>query len=848
MLKRFLCLLISILLLSASVDAKPVPVENFDRTIKVICLGDSIVYGAGVENREFNNYPAQLQRMLGSKWEVENFGINSRIMQKQGDFPYWNEPSFQQAKNYLPDVVVISLGANDTKPQNWNRDRYQQDCLAMIREFQNLPSKPSVRLCYPCPAYKLQWGINDEIIRNQVIPAMDQVARQTGIELIDNYNAMSNKEALFFDKIHPNAQGDTYLAQSIYRSLTGKPYTTPPLPGKVSDYFGYQKYDFQFDGRACAVVAPKVEAPGRPWIWRARFFGHEPQTERWLLACGFHVAYIDVADMFGGPRAVGHWNAFYKYLIEQFGFSTKPALEGMSRGGLIVMNWAKKNPNSVSCIYIDAPVCDIRSWPGCKGKTSATASDLWQICLREYNLTDQQSETFADNPIDNLEQLAKADVPILSVCGDADTAAIMAENILVLKKRYKQLGGRIEIITKPGVGHHPHSLNPPTPIVNFIIANTIGLDNSFTIRDESLKNSKIRFERDKTGRVVFLGGSITHNPGWRDHVCEYLQKRFPETQFDFINAGIPSTGSTPGSFRLIRDVFSSGPVDLLFEEAAANDLVNGRTTTEQLRGIEGIIRHARLINPDLDIVNMYFVDTDKIARYNEGKTPDVIVQHDLVSSYYQVSSINLAREVTDRINAGQFTWKDDFKDVHPSPFGQKLYSDTIIRFLDTAWSAPLLESDHVKPHWIPETPLDQFSYYNGKLVSVDTARLYNGWSYNPSWHPADNTPVRPGFVDVPIVTAESKDALLELNFSGTAIGLFIVAGPDCGIIEYSVDGKPFKKLDQFTPWSTGLYIPWALMLETELAPGTHKLSLKPTGDKNANSKGSSCRIAHFLVN
>jgi hypothetical protein len=85
-----------------------------------------------------------------------------------------------------------------------------------------------------------------------------------------------------------------------------------------------------------------------------------------------------------------------------------------------------------------------------------------------------------------------------------------------------------------------------------------------------LANSARVFTQTKTGRVALLGGSITENPGWRDSICAYLERPFPETRFEFIAAGIASTGSTPGAFRLVRDVLSKGKVDLLFEEAEVN--------------------------------------------------------------------------------------------------------------------------------------------------------------------------------------------------------------------------------------------------------------------------------------
>ncbi len=243
----------------------------------------------------------------------------------------------------------------------------------------------------------------------------------------------------------------------------------PPFAGRISSFHSYDRYDFSYAGRECIVVAPKTAAPGKPWIWRARFFGHEPQTDVALLEKGFHVAYTDVAGLFGSPKAVAIWDRFYAYLTQVHGFAARPALEGMSRGGLIVYNWAAKNPDKVACIYADAPVCDIKSWPGGKGAGPGSPAD-WAQCLEAYGMTEEQALTARCNPIDHLEPLARAGVPLLHVVGDTDEVVPVAENTAILEERYKALGGSIQVIHKPGVGHHPHSLQDPTPIVQFILS------------------------------------------------------------------------------------------------------------------------------------------------------------------------------------------------------------------------------------------------------------------------------------------------------------------------------------------------------------------------------------------
>jgi len=243
------------------------------------------------------------------------------------------------------------------------------------------------------------------------------------------------------------------------------------FPGKQSEWHGFNRVDFPHGGRNCIVVAPAEAAPGRPWVWRARFFGHEPQADVALLKLGYHIVYCDVANLFGSPEAVEHWNGFYRLLTTKHGFAKKTALEGMSRGGLIIYNWAAANPEKVACLYGDAPVCDFKSWPGGKGAGKGSAG-AWRDCLKAYGLTEEQALKYDRNPVDQLEPLARADIPILHVVGAADDVVPVAENTAIIEQRYRSLGGSIEIISKPGVGHHPHALKDPQPIVDFIVKHT----------------------------------------------------------------------------------------------------------------------------------------------------------------------------------------------------------------------------------------------------------------------------------------------------------------------------------------------------------------------------------------
>ncbi len=257
----------------------------------------------------------------------------------------------------------------------------------------------------------------------------------------------------------PEALAEAGRLLDAYRSVAA---------AKVSEWRGYRRLDFVVDGRAALLVVPKQAAKNRPWIWRTEFFGHEPQGDIALLGRGFHVAYIDMQNMYGAPAAMKHMDAFYEYLRAAHGLSPRTVLEGFSRGGLFAFNWAALHPERVAGLYVDAPVCDFKSWPGGKGVGPGSPED-WQRLLKTYDLTEAEALAYRMNPVDNLAPLAKAAVPIFAVIGDADEGVPVTENIDLVEERYKKLGGKIDVIRKPGGKHHPHSLPDPAPIVEFVV-------------------------------------------------------------------------------------------------------------------------------------------------------------------------------------------------------------------------------------------------------------------------------------------------------------------------------------------------------------------------------------------
>lgn len=230
---------------------------------------------------------------------------------------------------------------------------------------------------------------------------------------------------------------------------------------------GFRRLDFELEGRPVLVIFPRELRADRPWVWHGEFFGHRPIPDVALLGRGFHVVYTRISDQFGSPAAVQHWNVVYKTVTERYGLGPRPALVGTSRGGLYCYNWAAANPQRVSCIFGDAPVCDLKSWPMGQGAGRRSDGEVQKL-LAVYNATtEEELLKRALNPIDLLQPLATAHIPILHVSGDADEIVPLPENTELVRKRYDELGGSMKVILKPGVGH-VHGLEDSTAIIEFI--------------------------------------------------------------------------------------------------------------------------------------------------------------------------------------------------------------------------------------------------------------------------------------------------------------------------------------------------------------------------------------------
>ena len=202
--------------------------------LRVACVGDSVTYGFGIPRRGENCYPAVLQTLLGNGYCVNNYGYSGRTACLMGDRPYRTEHLCTESRAFAPDIVVILLGANDSKAFNWGTEvagviaypgQFEFDYGELIAMYQALPSHPKVYVATPLPAYpdgsgKVRYDIQPEVIRDEILPAVRRIAEKTGAALIDLYPVFDGKPELFSDGLHPTAEGAALLAQAVYDAIT----------------------------------------------------------------------------------------------------------------------------------------------------------------------------------------------------------------------------------------------------------------------------------------------------------------------------------------------------------------------------------------------------------------------------------------------------------------------------------------------------------------------------------------------------------------------------------------------------------------------------------------------------
>ncbi|HBA49846.1 MAG TPA: hypothetical protein DCZ91_19040 [Lachnospiraceae bacterium] len=246
---------------------------------------------------------------------------------------------------------------------------------------------------------------------------------------------------------------------------------------------GYELETGIYKGYEYGIVFPEKEAPGHPYVWRTEFFGAFPSVDLAMLKEGYAIVYYRISDMYGSPKAVELMEAFQPFIREKYGLSAQAVLFGFSRGGLYALHYGAKCPERIAALYLDAPVVDIYSWPG--GCFSGEGSpEEWEDCRKLWGLS---HENYLDTVYGAVDRLLTWSVPLIIVAGGKDETVPWQENGRLLQKAYERGGAAFQLIMKPECGHHPHSLENPSPVVNFLLKNrnypTWG--NALRINDQS---------------------------------------------------------------------------------------------------------------------------------------------------------------------------------------------------------------------------------------------------------------------------------------------------------------------------------------------------------------------------
>lgn len=339
--------------------------------------------------------------------------------------------------------------------------------------------------------------------------------------------------------------------------------------------------------------------------------------------------------------------------------------------------------------------------------------------------------------------------------------------------------------------------------------------------------------------VAFLGGSITEMDGFRPRVMKALRERHPEVDFTEIAAGLSSTCSDAGAFRMEEDVFSKGVPDLLVVDAAVNDDQDGHFTEEHsIRGMEGVVRHMRIKNPSCAVVIALMVNRQQFNALMRGEVPRHYAAHAKVAKHYGAALADVGSALAASAKSGGMGWAE-YHDCHPSSAGCELGAKTVMDAVGQVFD-PLRPA---KPRILPP-PIDPKSYFNGRFLPLEEVRRGDGWELSrPDWESIAGSK-RSYFTHGPALWSEHPGAQLDFSFRGSATGLFLTAGPDAGDIETSVDGGPFVKSRLRADYGS-LHYPYVHMIADGLDDDLHNVRLRIVPSARG---GTAVRIHRVSVN
>ena len=343
-------------------------------------------------------------------------------------------------------------------------------------------------------------------------------------------------------------------------------------------------------------------------------------------------------------------------------------------------------------------------------------------------------------------------------------------------------------------------------------------------------------------RVAFLGGSITEMHGYRPRVMAMLQAKYPDVSFTEIAAGLSSTCSDTGAFRLEEYVLEKGVPDLLIVDFSVNDHGDGHFDhTHCVRGMEGILRRMREVNPKCALVVAMFVTKDQYDLIQAGGEPISYKAHKEVAQHYGAAVANVGAALVESARSGGLDWTL-YRDCHPSPEGCQFGAEIVMKAIGEVFSPYELHAASMP------APLDKGSYCHSHRLSTNAVKVVAGkWQYSiPDWENIRGS-VRTPYLKSPFWWTETADAAVEITFEGATLGAFILAGPDAGEMEVTIDGGAPQRFRLRADYGD-LHYPYTQILVDDLPRGVHKARVKALSVTRNNITSAALRFFRLYSN
>ncbi|MEM7601221.1 MAG: SGNH/GDSL hydrolase family protein [Verrucomicrobiota bacterium] len=361
-----------------------------------------------------------------------------------------------------------------------------------------------------------------------------------------------------------------------------------------------------------------------------------------------------------------------------------------------------------------------------------------------------------------------------------------------------------------------------------------------------VSNFIAKMEKERKAHVAFLGGSITQKEtGHSQLVADWLKANWSDVDFTFTNAGLSSTCSLSGALRLERDILSKGEVDLLIVEFAVNDDQDaGHDYETALRGLEGIIRQYFEANPKGDAISVQFVNPSILTKKQRGEEATSLRAHKAVARHYDLPIVDIGQGLANEIEAGRMTWEEDYGETHPNATGYAFASGLITQVIDETISG---ETPQIVP--MPE-PINPAAFDSIELIDPQAVSWLGGWKFDSvSEKLLPTGQIRDDYRKYKALRSDEAGNYLYYSFSGSMLGAFVLAGPDAGILEISVNGEEWRSVELFSQYSQKLNYPRSVILADGLHPnGFHTVAIRTSDAKNEASLGYTATILNFAVN